>query len=221
MLFFLGFQTTRSALFWRGFGTSSSFRGMLFSPGRWFFRSVLLQQPQGTEFVEKCSFSVRGMVFPCPGGDCCFIASSRRQQNLSKIYRKMLFFSDFRRRVRCFFGVVLELARLSGHGVFPPGGDFFEAVLIAAAAATESVENVLFLSEAWFCPFPAREVIALLLLTTADNRICRKICRQMLFFLGFQMTRSALFWRGFGTSSSFRGMVFSPREVIFSKLFDC
>ena len=29
------------------------------------------------------------------------------------------------------------------------------------------------------------------------------------------------FWRGFGTSSSFRGTVFSPRQVIFSKLFYC
>ena len=42
-------------------------------------------------------------------------------------------------------------------------------------------------------------------------------------FLGFQTT--LFFWRGFGTSSpfssSFRGMVFRPREVIFSKLFYC
>ena len=29
------------------------------------------------------------------------------------------------------------------------------------------------------------------------------------------------FWRGFGTSSSFRGTVFSLRQVIFSKLFYC
>ena len=40
-------------------------------------------------------------------------------------------------------------------------------------------------------------------------------------FLGFQTTRWGVFWRGFGTSSSFRGMVFRPQEVIFSKLFYC
>ena len=35
--------------------------------------------------------------------------------------RKMLFFEDFRRHVRQFFGVVLELARPSEARCFPPG----------------------------------------------------------------------------------------------------
>ena len=99
----------------------------------------------------------------------------------------MLFFSDFRRHVRQFFGVVLELARPSEAWCFPPRGDFFEAVLLQQPQATESVE----------------------------------ICRKMLFFLGFQTKGWAFFWRGFGTSSSFRGMVFPPREVFFAKLFYC
>ena len=59
---------------------------------------------------------------------------------------------------------------------FPPGGDFFEAVLLQQPQATASVENL------------SKNVV----------------------FLGFQTTRQGVFWRGFGTSSSFRGMVFPP-----------
>ena len=81
-------------------------------PGRWFFRSVLLQQPQATEGNRSC--------------------------------RKMLFFDDFRRHVRQFFGVVLELARPSATRCFPPGGDFFEAVLLQQPQATEAVEKGCF-----------------------------------------------------------------------------
>ena len=40
-------------------------------------------------------------------------------------------------------------------------------------------------------------------------------------FLGFQTGRLAVFSHGFGTSSSFRAMVFSCRKVILSKLFEC
>ena len=43
----------------------------------------------------------------------------------------------------------------------------------------------------------------------------------ILVFLGFQTGRLALFWRGVGTSSSFRAMVFSCRQLLFSKLFYC
>ena len=97
---FLGFQTGRLAVFWRGFGTSSSFRAMVFS-----CRKVILsklfecKQPQATESLEKCCFST--------------------------------------------------------------------------------------------------------------------------VFLGFQTGRLAVFSHGFGTSSSFRAMVFSCRKVILSKLFEC
>ena len=36
----------------------------------------------------------------------------------------------------------------------------------------------------------------------------------ILVFLGFQTGRLALFWRGVGTSSSFRAMVFSCRQLL-------
>ena len=58
--------------------------------------------------------------------------------------RKMLFFEDFRRHVRQFFGVVLELASPSATRCFPPGGDFFEAVLLQQPQATEAVEKGCF-----------------------------------------------------------------------------
>ena len=108
-----------------------------FPPGRWFFRSppagdffeaVLLQQPQATEAVEKGCFSriseetlgsswrgfgtcssFRNTVFP-PGRwffRSCFTAAAAG----SRSCRKMLFFQDFRRDIRQFFGVVLELVR--------------------------------------------------------------------------------------------------------------
>ena len=47
-----------------------------------------------------------------------------------------------------------------------------------------------------------------------------KISKQVVF-LGFQTGRLAVFRRGFGTSSSFRAMVFSCWKVILSKLFEC
>ena len=56
----------------------------------------------------------------------------------------MLFFEAFRRHVRQFFGVVLELARPSETRCFPPGGDFFEAVLLQQPQARESVEKGCF-----------------------------------------------------------------------------
>ena len=117
-------------------------------------------------------------MFPPPGSDF-FEAVLLPAAAGNRICRKMLFFSDFRRHVRQFFGVVLELARPSEAWCFPPRGDFFEAVLLQQPQATESVE----------------------------------ICRKMLFFLGFQTKGWAFFWRGFGTSSSFRGMVFPPGGV--------
>ena len=40
--------------------------------------------------------------------------------------------------------MVLELARPSEARCFPPGGDFFEAVLLQQPQATESVEKCCF-----------------------------------------------------------------------------
>ena len=62
----------------------------------------------------------------------------------------MLFFEDFRRHVRQFFGVVLELARPSATRCFPPGGDFFEAVLLQQPQATEASDDTLGSFLAWF-----------------------------------------------------------------------
>ena len=90
---------------------------MVFSPGRWFFRS-------------------------------CFTASSRRQQNLSK----NAVFSDFRRHVRQFFGVVLELARRPSEAwCFPAGRWFFRSCFTAAAAGNRRVsDDTLGSFLAWF-----------------------------------------------------------------------
>ena len=95
-----------------------------FPPAGDSFEAVLLQQPQATESVEKCCLSrISDDTLGC---------------------RKRLFFQDFRRHVMQFFGVVLELARPSEARCFPPGGDFFEAVLLQQPQATESVEKCCF-----------------------------------------------------------------------------
>ena len=94
--------------------------------------------------------------------------------------------------------MVLELARPSEAQCFPPAGDFFEAVLLQQPQATEAVEK---------CCFSR---------ISDDTLGCRKCC-----FSRISDDTLGIFWRGFGTSSSFRGMVFSFRQVIFSKLFYC
>ena len=63
-----------------------------------------------------------------PGGDF-FEAVLLLAAAGNGICRKMLFFLDFRRHVREFFGVVLELARPSEAWCSPPGSNFFEALL--------------------------------------------------------------------------------------------
>ena len=68
----------------------------------------------------------------------------RKSSSSSRSCRQMLFFEDFRRHVRQFFGVVLELARPSEARCFPPAGDFFEAVLLQQPQATEAVEKCCF-----------------------------------------------------------------------------
>ena len=94
--------------FWRGFGTSSSFRGTVFSPPAGdFFEAVLLQQPQATEAVDKGCFSrisdgfgtsssFRGTVFsPRQVIFSKLFCCSRRQQKLSK---KVVFLGFQKRR---------------------------------------------------------------------------------------------------------------------------
>ena len=104
---FLGFQTWRLTLFWRGFGTSSSFRAMVFSCRQLIFSTLFYcEQPQAIESLEKWCFSrisdgtlgtFFGVVLELarhsepwcfPARSCffrrCFPASSRRQQNLVK-----------------------------------------------------------------------------------------------------------------------------------------
>ena len=70
----------------------------------WFWNQLVLQ---------------RHGVLP-PGGDF-FEAVLLLAAAGNRISRKMLFFEDFRRHVREFFGVVLELARPSDAWCFAPG----------------------------------------------------------------------------------------------------
>ena len=82
-----------------------------FPPGRWFFRS-------------------------------CFTAAAAGNRSCQKKSKKnVVFLEDFRRHVRQFFGVVLELARPSEARCFPPGRWFFEAVLLQQPQATEAFEK--------------------------------------------------------------------------------
>ena len=100
------------------------------------FFGVVLELARPSE--ARC-FPPRQVIF-----SKLFYCSSRRQQKLSKKIEKMLFFWDFRRHVRQFFGVVLELARPSEARCFPPAGDFFEAVVLQQPQATEAVEKCCF-----------------------------------------------------------------------------
>ena len=170
-------------------------------------------------------------------------ASSRRQQKL--------FFQDFRRHVRHFFRVVLDLARPSepqcfacscqhyqqqqDHGkrmlkqqqgsrrqaaVSKRVGSRQEIHSLPAGSSEQALLgchcNALFRPLVPWC-FPVRQVIFSKLFYGSSRRQ-QKLSKKVVF-LGFQKYRQALFWRGFGTCSSFRGTVFSPRQVIFSKLF--
>jgi len=98
----------------------------------------------------------------------------------NRICRKMLFFYDFRRDVREFFGVVLELARPSEAWCFPGGGA--TAANTGPAAAAVAAAGAFGAAAA---AAAAADAAAGGLATAAGNRICRKI----LFFLGLQTTR--------------------------------
>ena len=91
----------------------------VFPPADDFFEAVLLQQPQATEAVEKGCFSRISEVF------------YRHQQQQPPTLGTFL----------AWFWNLLVLQR---HGVFPPAGDFFEAVLLQQPQATEAVEKRLF-----------------------------------------------------------------------------
>ena len=59
--------------------------------------------------------------------------------------KKMLFFQDFRRHVREFFGVVLALARPSEAWCFPLGSCFFRSCFTASSRRQQNLsKNVVF-----------------------------------------------------------------------------
>ena len=94
------------------------------------------------------------MLFFCQSHDFCpfparevivVLLLTTASNKICRKILKILFFSDFRRRIRHFFDVVLELARPLEAWCFPPGGDFFEAILIAAAAGNRICRKMFFL----------------------------------------------------------------------------
>ena len=131
-----------------------------------FFEAVLLQQPQATEAVEKCCFSSlrisevtlgtflawfwnllvlqRHGVFP-PAGDF-FEAVLLQQPQATEAVAKCCFSSLRISEVTLgtFLAWFWNLLVLQRHGVFPPAGDFFEAVLLQQPQATEAVEKSCF-----------------------------------------------------------------------------
>ena len=149
---------------------------MLGSFSAWFWNLLVLQRHgvslPGGDFVEAV------LLLAAAGNRIC---------------RKTVFFWDFRRSVREFFGVVLELARPSEawcfEAVLPGGGAtavFWQiqeqpantgpaAAAVAAAGAFGAAAAAA----------AAADAAAGGLATAAGNRICRKI----LFFLGLQTTR--------------------------------
>ena len=112
----------------------------------------------------------------------------------------------FRSDVRSFFGAILGFSHLgTGWHV----RQFFGVALELARP-----------SEAR-CFSPGGDFFEAVLLQQPQATEGNRSCQKMLFFEDFRRHVRQFFWRGFGTSSSFRGTVFSPRQVIFSKLFYC
>ena len=134
----------------------------VFPPAGDFFEAVLLQQPQATEAVEKCCFSrisevtlgtflvwfwnllvlQRHGVFP-PAGDF-FEAVLRQQPQATEAVAKCCFSRISEVTLGTFLAWFWNLLVLQRHGVFPPAGDFFEAVLRQQPQATEAVEKCCF-----------------------------------------------------------------------------
>ena len=134
----------------------------VFLPVGDFFEAVLLQQPQATEAVEKCCFSrisevtlgtflawfwnllvlQRHGVFP-PAGDF-FEAVLLQQPQATEAVEKGCFSRISEVTLGTFLAWFWNLLVLQRHGVFPPAGDFFEAVLRQQPQATEAVEKGCF-----------------------------------------------------------------------------
>ena len=131
----------------------------VFRPAGDFFEAVLRQQPQATEAVEKGCFSrisevtlgtflawfwnllvlQRHGVFP-PAGDF-FEAVLRQQPQATEAVEKGCFSRISEVTLGTFLAWFWNLLVLQRHGVFPPAGDFFEAVLRQQPQATEAVEK--------------------------------------------------------------------------------
>ena len=136
-----------------------------FPPAGDFFEAVLRQQPQATEAVEKGCFSrisevtlgtflawfwnllvlQRHGVFP-PAGDF-FEAVLLQQPQATEAVEKCCFSRISEVTLGTFLAWFWNLLVLQRHGVFPPAGDFFEAVLLAAAAGNRSCRKMLFFQD--------------------------------------------------------------------------
>ena len=134
----------------------------VFRPAGDFFEAVLRQQPQATEAVEKGCFSrisevtlgfflawfwnllvlQRHGVFR-PAGDF-FEAVLRQQPQATEAVEKGCFSRISEVTLGTFLAWFWNLLVLQRHGVFPPAGDFFEAVLRQQPQATEAVEKGCF-----------------------------------------------------------------------------
>jgi len=82
------------------------------------------------------------MVFPCR--EVIFSKLFYCQQPQATESSEKCCLSRISDHVREFFGVVLELARPSEAWCFPAGSDFFEAVLLLAAAGNRIYRKMLF-----------------------------------------------------------------------------
>ena len=134
----------------------------VFPPAGDFFEAGVLQQPQGTEAVEKSCFSrisevtlgsflawfwnllvlQRHGVSP-PAGDF-FEAVLLQQPQATEAVEKCCFSTISEVTLGTFLAWFWTLLVLQRHGVFPPAGDFFEAVLLQQPQATEAVEKGCF-----------------------------------------------------------------------------
>ena len=134
----------------------------VFLPVGDFFEAVLLQQPQATEAVEKCCFSrisevtlgsflawfrsllvlQRHGVFP-PAGD--FFEAVLQQPQATEAVEKSCFSRISEVTLGSFLAWFWNLLVLQTHGVFPPAGDFFEAVLLSSRRQQKLSKKVVFL----------------------------------------------------------------------------
>ena len=102
----------------------------------------------------------------------------------SRSCRQMLFFEDFRRHVRQFFGVVLELARPSEAWGFPPGGELAFQRFEWYPYTNTNTNNNTFRGRV----FSAREEVIFSKLFYCRTRRQQKLSKNVVF-LEFQMIR--------------------------------